>query len=239
MYWREASFGIFRSLAVAFDSMSSMVRNAPPWGIFSEQGTAESRSERDPESKVVGWWQECFSRRGIAAQQAMCGSVRHRDAETTRNKPRTNKVSFSNRRDIIARIDPGETPTSCYNSTMVILRSYWISCRTFLIGGIPGTFWLPYVVTTELYTVKGKNSVQAVRARTVSGQAIRQNFSDGFCCPLSIRIPPTPQISPALGWGWAIGPLQEHFAAPRDSPQHYWPNACCYAVHSSTFEMIC
>ena len=42
-------------------------------------------------STVVGWWQECFSRRGIAAQQAMCGSVLHRDAETTRNKLRTNK----------------------------------------------------------------------------------------------------------------------------------------------------
>jgi len=40
---------------------------------------------------VVGWWQECFSWRGIAAQQAMCGSVRHRDAETTRDKLRTNK----------------------------------------------------------------------------------------------------------------------------------------------------
>ena len=71
--------------------MSSMVRNASPWGIFSEQGTAESPSERDPDSTVVGWWQECFCRRGIAAQQAMCGSVRHRDAETTRNKLRTNK----------------------------------------------------------------------------------------------------------------------------------------------------
>jgi len=71
--------------------MSSMVRNPSPWGIFSEEGTAESHSERDPESTVVGWWQECFSRREIAAQQAMCGSVRHRDAETTRNKLRTNK----------------------------------------------------------------------------------------------------------------------------------------------------
>jgi hypothetical protein len=91
MHWQEASFGIFRSSAVAFDSMSSMVRNASPCGIFSEQGIAESPSERDPECTVVGWWQECFSRRGIAAQQAMCGSVRHRNAETTRNKLRTNK----------------------------------------------------------------------------------------------------------------------------------------------------
>jgi hypothetical protein len=31
---------------------------------------------------VVGWWKEYLSRRGIAAQQAMCGSVRYRDAET-------------------------------------------------------------------------------------------------------------------------------------------------------------
>jgi hypothetical protein len=32
---------------------------------------------------VVGWCQEYISRRGIAAQQAMCGSVHYRDAETT------------------------------------------------------------------------------------------------------------------------------------------------------------
>ena len=94
MDWREASFGMFRSWAVAFDSMSSKLRNASPWGIFSELEIAESRSERDRESTVVGWWQESFPRRGIAAQQAMCASVRHRDAETTRNKLRTNKSHF-------------------------------------------------------------------------------------------------------------------------------------------------
>jgi len=32
---------------------------------------------------VFGWWQECFSRRGIAAQQAMCGSMRYHDAANT------------------------------------------------------------------------------------------------------------------------------------------------------------
>jgi len=32
---------------------------------------------------VVGWWQECFSQRGTAAQQAMCGSVRYCNTETT------------------------------------------------------------------------------------------------------------------------------------------------------------
>jgi hypothetical protein len=35
------------------------------------------------ESAVVGWWQECFTRRGTAVPQAMCGSVRYSDAETT------------------------------------------------------------------------------------------------------------------------------------------------------------
>jgi hypothetical protein len=137
MHWQDASLGIFRSSAVAFDSMSSMVRNASPWGPFSEQATAESPSERD-ESTVVGWWQECFSRRGIAAQQAMCGSVCHRDAENTRNKPRTNKshiqIVRQNRmngsvRDasVLFQLHDGHSS----NSTMVILRSYWISCRNF------------------------------------------------------------------------------------------------------------
>jgi len=59
------------------------LRNGYPWGLFSEYGTAKSHSERDPEITVVGWWQECFSRRGIDAQQAMWGSVPYRGAETT------------------------------------------------------------------------------------------------------------------------------------------------------------
>jgi hypothetical protein len=42
-----------------------------------------SHSEWHLQSTVVGWWQECFSRRGISAQEAMCGSVRHHDVETT------------------------------------------------------------------------------------------------------------------------------------------------------------
>ena len=45
--------------------------------------SSKSHSERDLDSTVVGWWQECFSQRGIAAQQAMCGLVRYRDTETT------------------------------------------------------------------------------------------------------------------------------------------------------------
>lgn len=49
-----------------------------------------------------------------------------------------------------------------------------------------------YVVTTELYKITGRNSVQAIRARAFNGrfrygEAMRQNFSDGFYCPLSIR----------------------------------------------------
>jgi len=42
-------------------------------------------------------------------------------------------------------MDPWEMPNSCSDSTMVILRSHWISCHTFSIRRIPGAFWLPYV----------------------------------------------------------------------------------------------
>jgi len=42
-------------------------------------------------------------------------------------------------------MDPWEMQNSCSNSTMVILQSHWISCHTFSMRGIPGTFWLPYV----------------------------------------------------------------------------------------------
>jgi hypothetical protein len=55
--------------------------------------SSKSHSERDLDSTVVGWWQECFSQRGIAAQQAMCGLVRYRDAETT--LPSTCRTVFS------------------------------------------------------------------------------------------------------------------------------------------------
>jgi hypothetical protein len=51
---RKSSFGIFRSSAVEFDLMTSMVAKVSPRGPFSEQGTAESHSERDLESAVVG-----------------------------------------------------------------------------------------------------------------------------------------------------------------------------------------
>ena len=99
-----------------------------------------------------------------------------------------------------------------------------------------------YKVTTGLYTVKGKNSVQAVRARAVNGrlrygEAMRQNFSEGFCCTLSIRIPPTSQIYSCLRLG--IGNRPATGAVPRDSPQQYWPNTSCYAVHFSTFPFSC
>jgi hypothetical protein len=69
--------GIFRSWAVA----------CPPWFAkrvaLSVQGTTKSHSERDPENTMVGWWQECLSRRRIGSQQAKCGSVRCNGAETT------------------------------------------------------------------------------------------------------------------------------------------------------------
>jgi hypothetical protein len=48
------------------------LRNVSSRGPFAEQGTAQSHWERDQEISVAGWW-----------QQAMCGSVRYRDAETT------------------------------------------------------------------------------------------------------------------------------------------------------------
>ena len=82
----------------------------------------------------------------------MCGSVCHRDAETTRNKLRTNKSHLQ----IVGQkpwMDTWEMPASFSNSTTVILRSYWISCRTFSIIGIPGTFWLPYVKQVRKHTL--------------------------------------------------------------------------------------
>jgi hypothetical protein len=93
-----------------------------------------------------------------------------------------------------------------------------------------------YTVTTELYTVKGKNSVHAVRARAVNGrrngEAMRQNFSEGFCCPLSIRIPPTPQIYSCLRLGMGNRPATG--AVPRDSPQQYWSNGQSARYRSSS-----
>jgi len=56
--------------------MSSMVAKCIPLRPIFRVGNSKSYAEQDPEITVVGWWQECFSRRGIAAQQAMCGSVR-------------------------------------------------------------------------------------------------------------------------------------------------------------------
>jgi hypothetical protein len=57
---RKGSFGILRSLAFAFDLMSSMVAKRIPLRPFSDKWTAKSHSTRDPENTVVGLWQECF-----------------------------------------------------------------------------------------------------------------------------------------------------------------------------------
>jgi hypothetical protein len=54
-----------------------LLQNVSHWGPLSEEGTAKSNSGWDPESMEVRWRQECFSQRGIAAQQALCGLVHY------------------------------------------------------------------------------------------------------------------------------------------------------------------
>jgi hypothetical protein len=74
---RKESFGIFQSSALAFDLMPSMVEKRVPFmpmfGVRKNQKSLWVRS-----GGYGGWVMT-----GIAAQQAMCGSVRYRDAETT------------------------------------------------------------------------------------------------------------------------------------------------------------
>jgi hypothetical protein len=52
----KASLGILWSSVVAFDFCPTLLLNVSPWGPYSEQGTAKSHWERNPESAVVGWW---------------------------------------------------------------------------------------------------------------------------------------------------------------------------------------
>jgi hypothetical protein len=55
------------------------------------------------ENTVVGWRKKIFSRRGIAAQQAMYSSVRYRDAETT--VPATCSAASSDLQNLHVEID--------------------------------------------------------------------------------------------------------------------------------------
>jgi hypothetical protein len=71
------SFGIFRCSAVAFNLTSPMVaKYAHLRPIFRAGNSQQSLGARSGEH---GGWVMTV----IAAQQAMCGSVRYRDAETT------------------------------------------------------------------------------------------------------------------------------------------------------------
>ena len=68
----------------------------------------------------------------------------------------------------------------------------------------------------------GKNSVQAVTSWAVNDRlryrkAMRQNFFEAFCCPLSIRIPPPSQIYSYLRL--VMGNQPATGAVPGDSPQ--------------------
>jgi hypothetical protein len=75
LFWNLLEF----SRGIRFDALHGC-EICPLRPIFR---VGNSHSERDPESAVVGWWQECLPRQGIAAQQAVCGSVRYRVAAAT------------------------------------------------------------------------------------------------------------------------------------------------------------
>jgi hypothetical protein len=70
---REASFGIIRSSAVAFDLMSSTVVKCNTLRPIFRVGNSQKSPEARP-GDCGGW---------VMTQQAMCGSVRYPDAETT------------------------------------------------------------------------------------------------------------------------------------------------------------
>ena len=73
----------------------------------------------------------------------MCGSVRHRDAETTRNKLRINKshlqIAGQNRMNGSVR-DANFLLQFHDGHSSITLNQLSHLCRTFLIRGIPGTF---------------------------------------------------------------------------------------------------
>jgi hypothetical protein len=73
---RKASFGIFLSSTLAFDSMTSTVAKRVPLGPISRVGN--SQKSLGARSGEYGGWVMT----GTAAQQAMCGSVRYCDAVT-------------------------------------------------------------------------------------------------------------------------------------------------------------
>jgi hypothetical protein len=83
MHQQKASFAIFRSSVVSFHLMFSMVAKIVSLRPIFRVENSRNHLEWDLKIMLDEWWQECFSRRGIATQQAMCGLLRYRDAETT------------------------------------------------------------------------------------------------------------------------------------------------------------
>ena len=143
MHWREASFGIFRSSAVAFDSVSSIVRNASSWGTFSNREQLKVTRSEIQRVRWLGDDRNAFLGEELLHKWCVARCVIMMQKPHGTNFALTSLIFKS--LDKIAWMDPWEMPASCSNSTMVILRSYWNSCRTFSIRGIPGTFWLPYI----------------------------------------------------------------------------------------------
>jgi hypothetical protein len=126
-YWKyrwKISFQIFRISAVAFDLMPFMVVKHVPVKPIFRVGYSQSHSERDPERKVIGWWQECF---------AVCVSVRYRDIRTA----------------VIANFCPASTELYHATSTKLMHRNVQALQTHSTPNGrcqiIPGTFWLPFV----------------------------------------------------------------------------------------------
>jgi hypothetical protein len=76
-------FGIFLSLEVELYFMSPMVAKCFPMRSIFRVWNSQNSLGAICGEYVVGSSQESISQRGIAALQAMCGSVRYREAETT------------------------------------------------------------------------------------------------------------------------------------------------------------
>jgi hypothetical protein len=104
----------FLSSAVAFDLMSSMVAKRVPLRLIFEVGN--SQTSLGARSGEYGGW--------VMTQQAMCGSVRYRDAETT-----VPACHLSRRFLRFASCNLRKSSRS--NSAIFIIRSDWISYHKF------------------------------------------------------------------------------------------------------------
>jgi hypothetical protein len=95
-----------------------------PWGPFSEYGTAKSYWEPDPESTVVGWWQELLHNKRCVA------------------------------RCVIVMQKPLSLPATCRTASSELHNDQKHSVQAVQTHGapnrrcqiIPGTFWLPLVL---------------------------------------------------------------------------------------------